>query len=515
MRGAIAREGQGSTIGLWAVALALAALLMMPLVAAWTEAPDLGHAWAWPVLAAYLWWERWAERPGVVARTALPRWLGLAGGAALIVALPMRLLLTPYPLWPLLVWSYVVVLVGIGLVGAWVVGGRPGVRWLGGPLCLLPAVLPWPTRVEQGLILPLRETLAGVAGEVINLAGYPALVAGTSIRVGHGWVGIDEACGGIRSLQACVMIALFFGEWYRFEWGRRLALLVAGVVAAVVGNFLRVLFLSFQSTAGGERAVAAVHDPAGWVALGGSLLLTGFMAWRWANYRWPQTSSRRTTSGGDRGRASLRGVAAVVAVLVIFEVGTRVWYGVAESRRLATGVQWVAQFPSAHWSFRALPLEDRAREMLRPDLFAGGEWQADRDVTVTAFYIEWRKGQAARSIPFLHNPTVCMPYAGFELVESLGRITVRLGEEQVPFFCYRFRRMREDVLVAFTIWDPSRHALLQQVSTESWTEWMGQKWADVRAGRKDQPAQLLSVAVAGSGDLEAVLKREMGSIMKD
>ena len=36
---------------------------------------------------------------------------------------------------------------------------------------------------------------------------------GTSVRLGNGWVGVDDACGGIRSLQACVMIGLFFGEW--------------------------------------------------------------------------------------------------------------------------------------------------------------------------------------------------------------------------------------------------------------------------------------------------------------
>ena len=147
-------------------------------------------------------------------------------------------------------------------------------RWLGGPLIILAAALPWGNQLEQHLIYPLREAMAAMTAEVSNLLGRPAIAAGTSVRLGSGWVGVDEACGGIRSLEASVMLALFFGEWLRFSWRRRTALVGLGVLAALLGNFLRILFLS-QRAGDGAAAFVAAHDAAGWLALAFSLALIG------------------------------------------------------------------------------------------------------------------------------------------------------------------------------------------------------------------------------------------------
>ena len=56
------------------------------------------------------------------------------------------------------------------------------------------------------------------------------------IEVSTGLVGIDESCSGIRSLQATLMIALFFGEFYRMSGTRRGWLLVAGPALAMAFN---------------------------------------------------------------------------------------------------------------------------------------------------------------------------------------------------------------------------------------------------------------------------------------
>ncbi|HXC63712.1 MAG TPA: exosortase/archaeosortase family protein, partial [bacterium] len=217
-----------------------AALLAVPLSRAWKIAPDLGHGWAAPLLVAYLWWERWAERPALRPGRISPLGWALAG-TAVAVALPLRLLLTPFPLWPALVWAYALLLVGLALGAAALLAGRPGAKWLGGPLIVLAAALPWGTQLEQHIIYPLREGMASITAETCNLIGRPAIAAGTSLRLGGGWVGVDEACGGIRSLEASVMLALFFGEWLRFSWRRRAALVGLGVLAALLGNFFRIL----------------------------------------------------------------------------------------------------------------------------------------------------------------------------------------------------------------------------------------------------------------------------------
>ena len=478
-------------------ALALAAAWVLPVRVAWQNSPDLGHAWAVPLLMAYLWWERWAERPALRAPVGWPAgaWWVLAG---LLVAIefPLRLFLTPFPLWPVVLALYTALFLAVALLGAWRLAGAAGVRWLAGPLILVLSVLPVPSLLENGLIVPLRTVWAALAAEISNLLGYPALAYGTSVRLGSGWVGIDDACGGIRSLQACVMIALFFGEWYRFRWTRRLALVGVGVGAALLGNFGRVLFLSLRAL-GGAGAVESAHDVAGWIAMAASLVLTGWLACWWGGYKFPaQVRAARPAGAAARSPAALW-LAALALAFAAGDLGTRLWFARGEHLRRASIPQWTAAFPTRHWSYRpGPPLNEAARDLLRPDYFVAATWRADAETAVSAYYVEWRRGQVARSVPFLHNPTVCLPIAGCELSATLAPIPVPWAHGTIPFHAYRFRRAGEEILVAFTIWDPARGRPLNQPGElTSWSEWYRMQWAEVREARQNQPAQMLTISI--------------------
>lgn len=477
----------------------LIALWLLPVSVAWKYSPDLGHAWAVPLLMAYLWWERWGERPVAGGGGVSRRWWLPAVGA-IALELPLRLLLTPYPLWPMLLFGYTLLFVAIALAGAWLLAGRAGLRWVAGPLVLLFSVLPVPSLVENAIVLPLRTAWAALAAEISNLLGLPALAYGTSVRLGSGWVGIDEACGGIRSLQACVMIALFFGEWYRFGWKRRAALLGAGVGSALLGNFGRVLFLSLRAGAG-VVAVKQAHDVAGWVAMAASLVLTGWLACRWGGYRFPQMRRRdEVPQAGSRMTEPVVWFAVLAICFGASDLGTRFWFAHGAHLRRAEIPQWTAAFPTQHWSYRPAPALDEAAEaMLRPDLYVAGTWRAEGNIPVAAYYIEWKRGQVARSVPFLHNPTVCLPLAGCEFAGQLDPIEVPGPGGDIPFHAYKFRRAGEEILVAFTIWDPSRGRPLRQPGEfHSWLEWWSAQWAEVREARQNQPAQLLTITVPWS-----------------
>ncbi|MBI5426289.1 MAG: exosortase/archaeosortase family protein [Opitutae bacterium] len=226
-----------TTLAVTAIVAAGGLLLLSPLAAAWSNSADLGHAWAVPVLMAFLWWERWTERPIATTPRDIPKWLWAAAALVVLLAVPVRLLTIPYPLLPTFLAGSVAGAVVVVALGAWLIGGREGLRWTLPPMVLLISALPTPSVIESGLIVPMREVFASIVAELANLFGRPALATGTSIRLATGWVGIDEACGGIRSLQACVMIGLFFGEWYRFGWARRAGLLGLSVGFAIAGNF--------------------------------------------------------------------------------------------------------------------------------------------------------------------------------------------------------------------------------------------------------------------------------------
>ncbi len=491
------RPGPRGEVAGWVAAALLAVILFVPLTAAWTQAQDLGHGWGAPLLVGYLWWERWGERPPGVGRERLgARWWA-AGAMLAILALPLRLLLTPFPLWPAALAAYVAVVVAVALGGAWLAAGAAGLKWLGGPLIILFGAMPWPTMLEVKIVGPMREILASVAAEVCYLAGISALATGTALRLAHSWVGVDETCGGMRSLQACVMAALFLGEWLRLSWARRAGLAAVGIVAAIVGNFLRILLLVWRASVGGEPALAAAHDLAGWLALGTSLGLIGLVARKMRDA--PDAAARPATPPAPPtvlSRPALAWIGTLAAALLLIETGTRWWYARGATRQAATIMQWGARFPSRQTGFHEVPLSDAARDMLRPDYFAAGEWETADQRLNAAYYIEWRKGQAAHSIPFLHNPTVCLPMSGCELVRPIATLPVRWAGGEIPFQAFIFRRAGEEFAVAFTVWDPSRGRPLENESS-GWQSWIKMRFNHVLEARADQPAQMLTVAVWG------------------
>jgi exosortase len=482
-------------------AAGLAALLLVPLSAVWLQSPDMHHGWAAGLLMIYLWWERWSERPLPIDRTPsrMAGWMLVIGFG--LLALPLRLLLAPFPLWPTIVWAYVILLLAAGTLAIWFRSGWSGVRWFLAPCLILVSALPWPSLIEQRVILPMREGMAALAAELSNFWGKPALAMGTSVRLPADWVGLDEACGGIRSLHACVMIALFFGEWFRFGIRRRLVLLALGICAAFLGNFSRVLFLSLTAGSGGSASVHELHDLAGWVSLTGSLVITALVACRWAGWRWPAMN----VSVGLRPAPTINAAAWfcwLVAFIALDEGMTRWWFsgGLDDRKNIP---QWTVTLPENHWSFVPEPLAELSAEILRPDVYRAGRWKGDGNLVYASYYVEWQRGQVARYLPFAHNPTVCLPLAGCELVRPLGSFTVSWRGLKIPFQAYQFSRMGEDLWVMFTIWDPTKgEAMAQYSGGETLFGSVGNRWAEVTEKRENQPAQMLTLAISGVEKIE-------------
>ncbi|MFH1497769.1 MAG: exosortase/archaeosortase family protein [Verrucomicrobiota bacterium] len=501
----------GSATCLTLAATGLAALLLIPLARAWQQAPDLGHGWAAPLLIAYLLWERWPDRPALVRRH-VPLW---TTGPFLVITLTallaLRLLLESYPLWPMAMLFYVSLLAALALGTARLLAGAKAVRWIGGPLLMLAAVIPWPTTVETSVILPIRESIAILVAEISNLAGHPALATGTSVRLGNNWVGIDEACGGIRSLQATVLAALFAGEWLLLGWRRRVALAVFSILAAVAGNFVRVLFLTWCAVQD-AGTLDRWHDPAGWLALGFSIAITGWLAWYWRPAGQPQTTPAKRARSDALAPATLATLCGIAALLLAIEASSRLWYAFPHREDTPEAPRWTARLPVDQRTYRHNPLNDEARAMLVPDHFSSGTWIGADGVSRSANYIEWHSEQAARAIPFTHNPTICLPSSGYELVRSLGTINVPWENGVVPFHTHVFRRMDQEMLVAFTVWDPQRGQLMESVEPKTKADWWIDRWQVVRQARLNQPAQMLSFAIRSPAQPER-LPQELAALL--
>jgi exosortase/archaeosortase family protein len=78
------------------------------------------------------------------------------------------------------------------------------------------------------------------------------------------------------------MAAMFIGDLTLRRWRTRVALLVAGVALAIIGNWGRSLYLSLTAHRGGSDSLNAVHDSAGWTVLvftaGGIAVLSWIMS---------------------------------------------------------------------------------------------------------------------------------------------------------------------------------------------------------------------------------------------
>jgi hypothetical protein len=70
------------------------------------------------------------------------------------------------------------------------------------PICFILTAVPWPHQFEVAIVQNLTKYVGATAAECANWMGIAALPKGNLIQLTNGYVGIAEACSGIRSLQA-------------------------------------------------------------------------------------------------------------------------------------------------------------------------------------------------------------------------------------------------------------------------------------------------------------------------
>ena len=80
------------------------------------------------------------------------------------------------------------------------------------------ATLPWPGVVGTFVTQGMMQLVAWVTVGLLNLCHFAALQHGNLIEIRAGLLDIDEACSGVRSLQAVLMVSIFLGEFYRASW---------------------------------------------------------------------------------------------------------------------------------------------------------------------------------------------------------------------------------------------------------------------------------------------------------
>jgi len=475
-------------------------LILLRLVSyQWIIFEDHGYGWSVPFLSLYLLWLRLQPLPVMSGvhqpdSTGSTKTLVILGAILALLLLPLRWVQEANLLWRPTLWLSILSGIGITVCLLRLAGGRELVVRAAFPLAFLLVAVPLPTAIETPLTQSFMRANAATVGEMLVLAGIPALRSGNTLDTGNGVVGVDDACSGIRSFQACLMLALFFGELHRLSVARRMALLFAGVACSFVFNLGRTTLLTVVAWREGTEAVGRWHDPAGVGILVGcftTLLLLSL--WLKKGMAPVATPSAGETMGSSRAEDAFSpsGLAPRVPpmkdlaggsenavprflpgspnALRLCSVGLIGWCALMEfvvegwyrwhEQRVPHTFTWSTQAPAHALHYLEQPLEPMVTNLMRQDQGYKATWRDDRGATWQMFFLRWDRAKTARRRAELesgrtHNPEICMTAAGFRMERLLGTTAYQRQDLRLVFDRYQFDWNGEPVFVFFTIDDP-------------------------------------------------------------
>jgi exosortase len=432
----------------WALALAGGALwivLWHSLAAHWSANAQYSYGWLVPLAQLFLVRCRAATRPAPAPSGNWAR--ALVIGVALLL-LPTWLVLQPNPDWVLINWVFAMEVVALTLGIVALLGGVAWAWHFAFPIALVLAAVPWPSALEQPLVQGLMQSVAGVTVELLNLFGIPALQHSNLIQIGKGLLGVDEACSGVRSLQATLMATLFFGEFYRFPFGVRAALVVIGFAAAFLTNVARTLFLAVTAMRHGLDAVTRWHDPAGFSILAACLIIVWIFALLFLRHHREPAAAATVAPPPANPAPRWIGITLGAWLLVIL-VATEWWYGHDDARPQSAWT--VVPPPESHPE----PIAPQTAELLHADQSLSAAWREPGGAQWQLFFFEWRPGPSrSRILARMHRPEVCLPAAGLRQFGEPLTLTIDAAGTQLPFQATQYRAGASAPLyVYFCAWE--------------------------------------------------------------
>ncbi len=523
MKSTVARadfvRSTSSQVAFWPIAFALLffGLLWFQVIhhlkAEWSVNPQYAYGWIVPFVVLFLIWKRWPERPSP-SPPLFRAWPVVLVVLCALLFFPIRFVSEANPDWRLISWAITGLAVAMSMSIFYVAGGRPWLRHFAFPLLFFLVAVPWPVRAEQFVIQNLMRAVTSINVSLLNVIGIPALQHGNVIEVSSGLIGIEEACSGVRSLQATLMISLFLGELYSFNVARRGILVVAGALLAFLCNLVRTALLVWIGARRGAHAIEAWHDPAGLTillaCLFGLWLLSLFMR-RQSN---AVVETHVTHDRGSHFQLPSALLGALALWLVLIEAGTQIWYQIHRSP--FAGAHWTVGWPSAESGYQNVPVAPEAQSLLRYDEGGGATWEATDGRRWMIYFFRWLPGRTAAHFVKVHRPDICLPASGLTMNRDHGIRLLPVNGIDLPVRSYRFDDHGEPLHVFYCYWDArSSYENTQASVEEDWTA-LGRLRAAWQ-GRREIGAQMLEVVVWGyenDADADEALRHRLAQIIQ-
>jgi len=246
--------------------LTLYAHVFAELASDWWSDPNASHGLLVPPLAAYIAWKRRRLTLAAPAELDLRGLFWIAGGCLVLLTgkLGAEYFLTRIS----------IVIIFTGLV--YTFWGKHRLRTLAFPLLLLATMVPLPVIVFNALAQPLQLFASQASTRIAQLLGTSVYQDGNIIQLASTTLGVEEACSGLRSLAALIVMALLVGFLQCTRPVTRVILLAASLPIAVLVNVIRVSGTAIMADHDPELAMGFYHTFSGWlVFLLGILFVLG------------------------------------------------------------------------------------------------------------------------------------------------------------------------------------------------------------------------------------------------
>jgi len=458
------------TVALTAV-LVLWGFAIYQLSTLWYSITEYSYGWFVPVLCLCLFWERWKRKPAPMPPSATT-------GATLVCAVLVSglalaaLFLEALPGWRAAAWALGLQVIGLTMIIFYLVGGPPWLRHFAFPIFFFLIAIPWHPRLEMPVIEHLSKLNAAISTWLANVLGTPAIRKGVLIETGSGLVGIDDACSGIRSFQAALMVALFLGELFRYGLLRRLLFVAGGAVLAFAGNVARTTFLVRVCDLRGNSAVNLYHDPAGFSILLATLAGLLLLAWVLRRREPAPVESAIASPADVVAPASTTGAntaflfAAIVGSVMLVSVGFEFWFRSGE-RSVSKTAAWSVK-TAAQGDTETRPLSEDIREKLRFDEGVHLSWATPSGQSWELFYLRWlpanNRYRANETLHQArgHSTDLCLQLAGMTLQTNLGVKLETINGISLLTKTERYLDRGLAVYVFSGYWEPDAASLQEQ-----------------------------------------------------
>lgn len=479
------------------------ALLFNRLHTEWTVNTLYSYGWAVPFLAAYLFSERWRDRPSPALNRPPAAWLILPA-VMLLAYIPIRVVNEANPDWVKINFYMTTTVAAFSFAALFSIGRFRYMWHFAFPILFVYTALPWPVWMEEKLTQTLTRWDTWVSAEALTMLGMPALAKGNIIEVGKSVVNVAEACSGIRSLQTSFMMSLFLGEFYRMNIVLRAALMGSSFVVAFVLNIFRTMLLTYLSGAYGDETLEKWHDTVGTAVM--VLCLVGL--WGLALFfekAQAKLIGARTAKEADPAMPKVLPpfptpfVVYGAVCLLVAEGFTEAWYRYHESL-LAPPARWTVDWPTSAERYKKGEFPERTQAILKYNEADTASWITPEGYVYQMYYIRWLPGRVSKFLSGAHYPTVCLPATGLKQVNDFGKYICKLPNMEIPFTAFLFESGNQPVYVFHAILEDRPAPDGEKISYRQVNS--SERINSVLRGHRNLGQRVLGITVVGTASLE-------------